>query len=78
MNTPRRERGSLVGAKRVGLTFEEEADERLTALARAAGTSRSAVAQWLIEQATTDANGAPKGWRHAHRLESELPIERAS
>lgn len=62
MTSRRRERDSLVGAKKVALIFEADANARLSALATAAGTTRSAVAQWLIEQARTDENGVPVGW----------------
>lgn len=61
-NVRRRERGSLIGATKVGLWFEAEANERLTHLATAAGTTRSALAQWLIECAEADTDGIPLGW----------------
>lgn len=75
MNARGRERGSLVEARKVGLWFEARADARLTALATAAGTSRSALAQWLIERVEQDPAGRPVGWAESHPHEEELPID---
>ena len=75
VNARRRERGSLVEARKVGLWFEADADARLTDLAEAAGTTRSALAQWLIERAAVDTNGMPAGWQEDHRRDEELPID---
>lgn len=70
-----RDRGSLVDARKVGLWIEGPADERLTALADAADTTRSALTQWLIERADVDADGVPVGWLNDHPREEELPID---
>ena len=75
MNARRRERGSLVEARKVGLWFEAGADARLSELANAAGTTRSALAQWLIEHAPVDVDGRPVGWERDHPREEELPID---
>lgn len=74
-NVRRRGRGSLVDARKVGLWIEGPADERLTALADAADTTRSALTQWLIERADVDADGVPVGWLNDHPREEELPID---
>lgn len=74
-NVRRRDRGSLVDARKVGLWIEGPADERLTALADAADTTRSALTQWLIERADADADGVPVGWLNDHPREEELPID---
>lgn len=76
MNARGRERGSLKEAKKIGLWFEANADARLTDMAAAAGTSRSALAQWLVETAEKDAEGRPAGWSAAHPREGELPLDR--
>lgn len=74
-NVRRRDRGSLVDARKVGLWIEGPADERLTALADAVDTTRSALTQWLIERADVDADGVPAGWLNDHPREEELPID---
>ena len=74
MNARRRERGSLVEARKVGLWFESDADARLSDLADAAGTTRSALAQWLIERVPVDHAGRPEGWEKDHPRDEELPI----
>lgn len=75
VNARRRDRGSLVEARKVGLWFEADADARLTDLADAAGTTRSALAQWLIERADVDPSGVPAGWHEDHPRDEELPID---
>lgn len=72
MNARGRERGSLKEAKKIGLWFEANADARLTDMAAAAGTSRSALAQWLIETAEKDTEGRPAGWAAAHPREGGI------
>ncbi len=74
VNVRRRERGSLENSRKVALWFEAEANSRLTAIANAAGTTRSALAQWLIDQAEVDEDGVPIGWADAHPKLEELPI----
>lgn len=70
----RRERGSLENSKKVALWFEADANSRLTKIANAAGTTRSALAQWLIDQVEVDEEGIPLGWAEAHPKLEELPI----
>ena len=70
----RRERGSLDNSKKVALWFEADANSRLTAIANAAGTTRSALAQWLIDQVEVDDDGVPLGWAEEHPKLEELPI----
>ena len=72
-NVQRRERGSLIDATKVGLWFEAEANERLTHMATAAGTTRSALAQWLIECVEADSEGIPLGWHSPHDHPEPLP-----
>ena len=43
-------------------------------LADAAGTTRSALAQWLIERVPVDHAGRPEGWEKDHPRDEELPI----
>ncbi len=75
MNAQTRPRGSLVEPRRVGLWVERTADERLTSMARAVGATKSALMQWLIEQAEVDPAGRPVGWESEHPRAEELPIE---
>jgi|GEM_PF-3342911 len=75
MNAQPRHRGSLVEPRRVGLWVERSADERLTAMASAVGATKSALMQWLIEQADVDPAGRPIGWEFDHPRDQELPIE---
>ncbi|NTW40840.1 MAG: hypothetical protein HGA44_13330 [Cellulomonadaceae bacterium] len=75
MNARPRLRSSLVEPRRLGLWVERSADERLTAMAASVGTTKSALMQWLIEQAPADEAGRPVGWEAAHPREEELPIE---
>ena len=74
VNIRRRESGSLENSKKVALWFEADANSRLTAIANAAGTTRSALAQWLIDEVEVDEDGAPQGWADAHPKLEELPI----
>lgn len=74
VNIRRRERGSLENSKKVALWFEADANSRLTAIANAAGTTRSALAQWLIDEVEVDEDGVPQGWADAHPKLEELPI----
>ena len=74
VNIRRRERGSLENSKKVALWFEADANSRLTAIANAAGTTRSALAQWLIDEVEVDEDGVPHGWADAHPELEELPI----
>ena len=74
VNIRRRERGSLENSKKVALWFEADANSRLTAIANAAGTTRSALAQWLIDEVEVDEDGVPHGWADAHPKLEELPI----
>ena len=74
VNIRRRERGSLDNSKKVALWFEADANSRLTAIANAAGTTRSALAQWLIDQVEVDDDGVPLGWAEEHPKLEELPI----
>ena len=74
VNIRRRGRGSLVNSKKVALWFEADANSRLTAIANAAGTTRSALAQWLIDEVEVDEDGVPHGWADAHPKLEELPI----
>jgi hypothetical protein len=60
--TVRRERGSLIRPKQVNVMLESAADERLAAMATAAGATKSALVQWLIDQAQLDESGRPAGW----------------
>ena len=62
MNVRRRERGSLQDPHKVGLTLEQAADNRLAAMAEAAGVSKSQLTQWLIESAPLDERGRPLAW----------------
>lgn len=75
MNAQPRTRGSLVEPRRLGLWVERSADERLTAMAKTVGTTKSALMQWLIEQAAVDPSGRPIGWESDHPRAEELPIE---
>lgn len=75
MNVRRRDRGSLIEARKVGLWFEADADARLSHLATAAGTTRSALAQWLIERVPVDRGGIPVGWEEDNPRDKELPID---
>lgn len=75
MNAQTRPRGSLVEPRRVGLWVERTADERLAAMASAVGATKSALMQWLIEQAEVDPTGRPVGWESDHPRAEELPIE---
>lgn len=70
----KRPHGSLVDGRRVGLWFEETANQRLGELAKNARTSKSAMAQWLIETVETDENGVPLGWPSD---DEQLPIDDA-
>jgi len=74
MNAQPRPRGSLVAPRRIGLWVEGSADERLTAMAAAVGTTKSAMMQWLIEQPEVDPAGRPHGWDADHPRTEELPI----
>jgi hypothetical protein len=73
MASRRRPRGSLVDVQQVALGFEAAANARLTALAAAAGTTKSALAQWLVERVPVDERGVPLGWEEDHPRD-ELPI----
>ncbi len=72
MGVTRRPRGSLREPVKVALTFEGPASRRLTAMAHAAGITRSEMAQWLIDSEELDASGAPKRWTEK-RHDEELP-----
>ena len=75
MDSGRRPRGSLVEPRKVGIWLETRVDDRLNQLAAAAGTSKSAITQWLIERVELDADGRPVGWDADHPREEELPID---
>jgi len=65
-----------VEPRRVALTLEAEADEHLVDIATHAGTTKSALAQWLIESVRLDERGIPIGWPETPNDE-ELPIDAA-
>jgi hypothetical protein len=73
----RRERNSLVEPRQVALIVEDASNNRLTELARAAGTSRSAVFQWLVDTVAIDPQGVPAGWPQAHPNQAPLPVNAA-
>ncbi len=75
VNIQPRQRGSLVDPRRLGLWVERSADERLTAMAGSVGATKSALMQWLIEQADVDAAGRPRGWDSDHPRAEELPLD---
>lgn len=77
MNARRRDRGSLQDGRKIGLWFEGQSDDRLTHIAAAAGTTRSALAQWLVDSVVLDADGVPVGWADAHPRPEELRIDAA-
>jgi len=77
MKVQRRPRGSLDEARKIGLWIEAQADDRLAELAAAAGTTKSALTQWLIEAVEVDEVGQPIGWTKDHPREEELPITTA-
>ena len=77
LRVTRRQRGSLDDNKQVALWLERSARERLEHLANAAGVTKSAYAQWLIETAEVGPDGVPVGWPAPHQSEEALPIEAA-
>lgn len=74
MATRRRERNSLVDPRKVGLTLEGDADDKLKDLADRLGITKSELAQWLIEHVAVDRRGVPDGWSHPLPEDEELPI----
>lgn len=78
MTTRRRERNSLVDPRKVGLTLEGDADEKLTDLAARLGVTKSELAQWLIENVALDRRGVPNGWSRSLPEDEELPITSAA
>ena len=68
----------MVDPIQIGVTIETVVNERLSALAAAAGASRSLFVQRLIENVPLDANGVPTCWPAEeyppHRTEETLPM----
>jgi hypothetical protein len=78
VTTRRRPRGTLVKPRRVLFTLEEQADRHLLELAEQLGTSKSALAQWLIDNIEVDGRGVPRGWSAEYpSTQQELPINAA-
>ena len=60
-----------------GFTMEREAADRVADMAKSAGTTKSAMAEFLFRQAQVDENGVPLGWAEAHpEATEELPMRR--
>ena len=59
----------MIDPVRVNLMIEAAAWDRITSMATAAGTSRSGIIQWLVDNAQTDAQGRIVGWP-----DEELPM----
>ena len=68
----------MVDPIQIGVLVDSAANHRLSALAAAAGASRSLFVQRLIENVPLDANGVPVCWPAEeyppHRAEETLPM----
>ena len=67
----------MVDPIQIGVLVDSAANHRLSALAAAAGASRSLFVQRLIENVPLDANGVPVWWpaeEYPHRMEETLPM----
>ena len=67
----------MVDPIQIGVLVDSAANHRLSALAAAAGASRSQYVQRLIENVSLDENGVPTWWpaeEYPHRAEETLPM----
>ena len=73
----RRPRGSLVEPKKVLLTLEGSADNRLSQLAGQLGVTKSALAQFLIETVELDERSRVAGFPRPATRQEEFDIAAA-
>lgn len=77
--SPRRHRGSLRDARKVGFTIEGASDDRCAALAAELGTTKSFLVQWLLDNSELTPQGlvVRKDAVLARKNLEELPIKTA-